>query len=278
MSAELRKLLVGDFENGLYEAAYRNLGDALNPIRFNNFAYALRELIRNLNERLAPDENVLKCGWYKNLTKHENGISRSQRAYYSVQGGISDDFLINVLGLDTTLMHKRLTKAIDKLSKFTHIQPETFSIDAQHIGALTLEIEDAINGLCSAIAECRGELVESVIEKIDRVLVNQTLSETIASIDRIAPHHSVNEVYVDDIELISIDHEQIIFQAAGIIAAELQWGSNSDVRKGDGMRMHDEFPFQCQLVSNVENPIDLTVLEGTFEVDTASWDDSGDDI
>ncbi|MBU3627996.1 hypothetical protein [Polynucleobacter sp. AP-Reno-20A-A9] len=276
MTAQLCKLLKGDFEERLYEAAYKNLRDFSNPLRFNNFSYALRELIRHLNMRLAPDQNVLKSSWYANVTGKKCGISRGQRAYYIVQGGISDEYIQNVLGIQTISMHRRLIKAIDELSKFTHIQPETFSIDCDRVNDLVLEIEGAINGWCTAIAECRYELIESVIEKVDMILINQTISETIESIDRLAPHHSIDELYVDGVEIVSIDHERLIFQATGIITAELQWGSNSNVRKGDGILMFDEFSFKCQLFSDVASPVSLTLMDDTFVVDTSAWNDYDD--
>ncbi|WP_414863271.1 hypothetical protein [Pseudomonas chlororaphis] len=43
----------------------RNLEDKQNKLRFNNFAYAMRELARHVLKRLAPDDKVLKCAWYK---------------------------------------------------------------------------------------------------------------------------------------------------------------------------------------------------------------------
>ena len=273
MTVQLHNLLKGDFEEGLYGAAYKNLNDISNPLRFNNFSYALRELMRHLNKRLAPDECVLQCSWYTNLTEKKDGISRGQRAFYSVQGGISDEYMRNVLGIDTSAMHKRLKDAIDELSKFTHIEPKTFSLDCEQGNSMVREIEGAIDGLCAAIMECRGELVESVVEKVDRVLINETLCETISSIDRLAPHHSIDELYVDVIEVTSIDHEWLVFHVQGTINAQLQWGSNSDVRKGDGMLIPEEFSFQCQLVSHVDSPVDLAFVDGTLMVDTSAWDD-----
>lgn len=48
-----------DFEQRLFEATINNLFDAYNPLRFNNFAYATRELVRHILTRIAPDKGVL---------------------------------------------------------------------------------------------------------------------------------------------------------------------------------------------------------------------------
>lgn len=65
------------FERDLFRAAIKNITHSSSPIRFNNFAYAIRELTRHVLKRLAPDENVLKSQWYKNELEIENGITYS---------------------------------------------------------------------------------------------------------------------------------------------------------------------------------------------------------
>jgi len=54
------KYLKTDFEKNLFEAAFYNLLDIHNPLRFNNFSYVIRELIDHILRRLAPDECVIK--------------------------------------------------------------------------------------------------------------------------------------------------------------------------------------------------------------------------
>lgn len=71
MDENITELISKDqFELDLYEAAVHNLSDLSNKLRFNNFAYAMRELSRHVLHRLAPSEGVLKCSWYKNLTQN----------------------------------------------------------------------------------------------------------------------------------------------------------------------------------------------------------------
>lgn len=113
--------LVDGFEKELYQAALCNLDDVNNRLRFNNFAYAMRELVRHVLNRLAPDMEVLDCCWYKNEMDRENGITRIQRVNYAVQGGLSNEYVMDVLGLDIQQIRKSLKKSHDNLSKHTHI-------------------------------------------------------------------------------------------------------------------------------------------------------------
>lgn len=57
---EIEKRLSGDFEHDLFDAALYNLNDVHNKLRFNNFAYSLRELTRHILARLAPDLICIK--------------------------------------------------------------------------------------------------------------------------------------------------------------------------------------------------------------------------
>lgn len=111
----------------------------------------MRELTRHILHRLAPDENVLNCDWYKNETDKENGITRKQRAYYAVQGGLHDLYVQNTLRLEVEDIHKDLIKAINNLSKFTHIEPKVFGLPDADIDALVNETTKAVYGFLTTI-------------------------------------------------------------------------------------------------------------------------------
>ena len=48
--------------------------------------------------------------------------TRAQRISYAVQGGLDDTFVQNTLAIDVDQMRKDFLKALDRLSKFTHIE------------------------------------------------------------------------------------------------------------------------------------------------------------
>lgn len=69
MNERITEILTQGFERELYTAALNNLADSSNPLRLNNFAYAMRELTRHVLHRLAPDESVRKCRWYRDESR-----------------------------------------------------------------------------------------------------------------------------------------------------------------------------------------------------------------
>jgi hypothetical protein len=271
MNPIIAESLLPGFELELYKAAHQNLADQNNPLRLSNFAYAMRELVRHLLERLAPSDSVVACEWYRNQTSKPNGVTRRQRAYFSVQGGLSDDYVCNVLSLETADIHQAVVQAIDRLSKFTHIEPEVFSIDQGRIDELATQTEQAVADLLSTISECRNQIISALWHQIDEAVVLETIRETIGAIDEIATHHSIDEVYVDKILVAKITHDRVMFLATGTIGAELQWGSNSDIRNDMGAVMSESFPFECSLFSWVSEPDELEVEDDSLLVDTSKW-------
>lgn len=271
MRAEIETRLNEGFEKELFQAALANLEDASNPLRFNNFAYAMRELVRHILARLAPDEEVLKCSWYKNETDKKDGISRRQRVYYAVQGGLSDQYVQNELDIDVLAVHSSLRDAVDNLSKHTHIEEKTFNITDGQVQTYVAEVLAAVVGLFVTIEDNLKALVTALWDRLDESTIDAALRETILAIDELATHHTIEEVYTDKVHIVGIDSYFVRFEAHGTVSCELQWGSNSDLRRGDGAVLPQSFPFRCELWSPVDDPQSIQTDENAFGADTSSW-------
>lgn len=273
MLAEIEKELCEGFERNLFVAAQKNLADKSNPLRLNNYSYSMRELTRHVLHRQAPDDNVIKCPWYKNETGKEKGITRKQRAYYAVQGGLENTYVENTLGLEVEDIHSRLVRAISDLSKFTHIEPDVFDLPESDIDALVNETSESVYAFIATIRDCRKMIIDSLWEHIDSAVIDEALRETIIAIDELATHHYINDVDTNRVEIYEINHESIKFRVYGSIGCELQWGSNSDLRRGDGAVLPQSFPFVCELISPVDAPEEIKTIEESLGVDTSSWTD-----
>ncbi|POY36268.1 hypothetical protein C3K47_10965 [Solitalea longa] len=70
-----------------------NLLDKGNKLRFNNFAYGIRELSRHILHNLSPDKEVINCVWYKNDSKKPGQLTRAERVKYAIQKGLPDKFV-----------------------------------------------------------------------------------------------------------------------------------------------------------------------------------------
>lgn len=268
----IRESLAPGLERDLFAAAVRNLCDSNNPLRFNNFAYAARETVRHVLERLAPSERVVKCSWYKNVTDKPNGISRGQRACYAVQGGLGDEFVRDSLSLDTEDIHKSLKSAIDNLSKFTHVEQAVFALPAADVDKFVDETLSAVTRVLDTIDECRKRIVDRFAEQLDSATVDAALSDSLVGVDQLASHFSLQEVYVDSVKVIAIDEHFVHMEARGKLDCILQYGSNSDIRRGDGAEIPQSFEFTCGLEAPVDDPTEIAAVEDSLGVDTTAFE------
>lgn len=268
----IRPWLASGFEAELFEAALNNLNDHANPLRLNNFANSVRETVRRVLKRLAPDQEVIRCQWYRNETGKQDGITRKQRAYFAVQGGLSDEYVKSSLGLDSEADHKALGKAIDELHKYTHIEPSTFGVPATRAEQFAADTLAALAGVLQTVGECRRRILERLEAQIDAAAVDGVLSDSLPGLVELASHFSVEDVDVSSVKVTGIDHERIHIEVNGTIDCILQFGSNSDVRRGDGAEILQSFAFGCQLYCPVEDPDELSVIEDSVGVDTREWE------
>ncbi len=269
---DIENCLVNQFERDLFHASIENISQSASPIRFNNFAYAIRELTRHILARLAPDDEVLKSKWYRNETKIENGISRKQRIYYAIHGGLLPLYIQDTLQIDVKSFNKDFKIIIDRLNKYTHIEGETFGLDEANTFLYANETLETLIDFFNFIRETEETLSNALYKKVEIALIDTIIEQTFSSIDRLATHHSLEYVHTENLDLLDIDHKFIYFEAVGTIEYRMQWGSNSDVANGDGLVFNKGFPFRCKINSNALNPNDVVVDIDSIEIETVEND------
>lgn len=268
----LGKFVTTDFEKRMLKASFLNLQNLANELCFNNFAASIRELSRHILARLSPDANVLRSVWYKNEIQGKvNGITRAQRVKYAVQGGITDDFVKNELDIDVGRLNKRITKAIDLLNKFTHVNESTLGMPPRKVYDMVNETVDAFEVLFEIVETCRRRIIRTIARTIDDSLLNHSVESTFDDIDILSTHTSVDECHISDISITGITDQDIFLTVNGMIRVRLQYGSDGDVSDGDGVVTHDSFPFTLGLTGEV-NQLDKFIPEiNTMKIDTSSF-------
>lgn len=275
---ELRPLLQTEFQRRLFEGATLSAQAVGNPLRLNNFSTAFRELVRDVLDHLAPNEEIKQCSWYVPDPTSGTGVTRGHRVSFVIYGGIAPAYAEEELHIDVKGERKQLIQAVDTLSKFTHVTPKTFDFPSQEVDKYVSEACEALHRVLVVAAEARQALAEAIAGEVEDEVVQAVISETIMSVDEIASHHSIDEVELDEIEVARIGAREVEFLAHGSIGVELQWGSNSDVRNDNGAVMSDSFPLTMKLISSVDNPTAVRGVEDSLSVDTSDWyDDYSED-
>ena len=262
--------LASGFEQELFLAAIANVDDISNKLRLNNFAYSMRELIRVVLERLAPDEEVVNAPWFEpNDKEHPDKVTRSQRIKYAIQGWLSDNYVTDTLRIDHQDNDKELRKNIDELSKYTHVTESTFNIEPVQITELALGVLCNVQHFLMTVAEARYQVQQAAIDCIDEEMIEEFYNNVQNDIDILATHHEILAYMITDINLKGQDSDTITLEVIGNVQVRLQWGSDGDMRRGDGYETKMSFPFSSTLIASYKNKHgDVHIVSRTIDIKT----------
>lgn len=250
---KIELLVKTDFERELLKAVFLNLEDTGNKLKYNNFSYSLRELLRHILYRISPNEHILNCTWYKDKSvDKENGITRRQRIKYAIQGGLSDVYLKDKLELSFDYLTNEVVKSINSLSKFTHVNEKTFGISNEALRERVDETADKFLNFFNSIISCRNAIINRMEENISESINEHTVTECIEEIDMLSTHHNIESISIDKIHITEINSVELTIEVDGSLDVRQQWGSNGDVKKGDGLVSYESFPFSSILKSEIK--------------------------
>lgn len=262
--------LEADFEKELFTACLRNYASHGNSLRFHNFAFSIRELIKNIIEKKSPNDKLLQASWYKREHEHYE-ISRRQRLKYCSQAKISDAYLGEEFLEESNERIDEMLKLYFFLNKYTHItekymhpSPQEFFLKAKQILQIATEI---LNG----IHICRDELIRTLEDKIRNAVIDTAVSSMPENLVTIANHAYVDYTEVEEFGITSIDDEYINIYASGTVYVTQEYGS-----RNDGVSLEESYPFTLHMASHLDSPETFEVISEALEVDTSSWYDDGE--
>jgi hypothetical protein len=261
-----------DFKKSVFDGALKSFEQSDNPLRLNNLATGLRELIRLILRDLAPDAGIKACSWYKpEVDKHGNEIiTRSQRIHYAVHAGLPIAFVQDTLHVDI----KKTTKDFDtlngKFSKFAHIEEATFGIEDSAAEGFAEEALEVFSSLYETIDDCRKSTYRAMEEFATDAVEDELFSSVISELDQLATHYTVSQVNMEDLDL-TMDSETIRLAVAGTVDCNFQYGSSSDVERGDGAESSGAYPFTCKYEADIKTPADLVLVCGSLNIDNSSF-------
>jgi hypothetical protein len=268
----LKPKAIDAFSRSAIAGAQHALADMANPLRLNFFSTAMRILFEHMIGTLAPVEEVKQSKWFV-AERPDNVPTRWQRIVFAIQGGMTDSFVKGSLQIDTMPLRQKLIKAVDNLSKHVHGREDTIIEGNDEQDAAASAAIEALGTFLDTYHECRSTILDAISEELDDAAVDALITDTILEVDELATHHSVDEVYVGDTSVQSIGADFITYRATGTVAVTLQWGSNSDLRRGDGAEAGLSFPFRCDIEVSLDDPLDVASGETDYAVDVSSWRD-----
>lgn len=265
LEKELIPLFKNSFEKKLFIASIKNL-HGRNSLAFNNFSYAIRELIRHLLHRLSPDKDVIKCSWYKPILNGK--ITRSDRIKYMIHGGLGN-FILDKIYLRERIEEAQaeLLNNIDVLNKYTHIESHTFNLKPKEKYTLSIECLKAVREILNLIQETRESIFEFIMENIDDALNERVAMQYVESIDELSSHTIVEEIYSELHNGVDISSDTIEINVVGTIGCNLQYGSRRDIE----FETYMSFPFNVPVSIKIKRPFGEHISLGHLSVNTEKF-------
>lgn len=264
-----KTLIKIQFEQELCEAAFDNL-QTKSKLRSNNFAYSIRELSRHILHRLSPSDDVQRCSWYK-PTKNEKGeivITRADRINYAIYGGF-DNNALSTMGLNGYIdnARKNLLASIDSLSKYTHINKDTFDVSDSETSELVNNVIGSFNGFVDCMNDIRQQVVACLEAEINQEILSATIYETYSDIDILSTHSSIENYCIDSITVDDITSQEVVLKVSGSVDVRLQYGSDGDQRRGDGYVTNMDIPYEASVSADIKASLKKFHLNGNIQFD-----------
>lgn len=265
------------FEKDLFLATLRNLSDHGNPVRFNNFAYCMREIIGIILAKYSSDEDIKKCSWY--IKPPDTEVTRLQRVVYAVCGGMEVDYvrstILEIEEDEVDVLSETLSgfsKKFNQLSKFTHVRSsKNFNISDEKCEELSKAVLKLTSDILSLIDDCRKEIQWKIDEQVSDTVIDTSVQSTMDGLDILSTHGMVNYIDLDEYSVSGITSQSIEIVGRGTAYCILEWGSRSDMRNGDGASIETDFPYNFTAHVSLTNLDDVHIPENHMDIDNSSW-------
>jgi hypothetical protein len=278
LTNDVRQHFKFEIERKIFDAAVLGFNSEDNPLRLNNFAFAMRELGRIWLEHLAPKEQIRQCAWFVQNTelREKDGVTRTQRAKFAVQGPLHDDFVRDTLHIDVDTTVKEYTKLIDRLSSFGHDIEKSFGLSPQEAEREAMDALDTFNRLATLITERHESLLSEAADAAKDALAEELFGQVQSELDILSTHSTVEGAHLESLTITALDSNRILFKGDGSVDVRLQYGSDSDVARDDGAVSYDSYPLDCKFEADTERPLEITIVSSSLYIDTHSFYDDGE--
>lgn len=259
------------FELELFESALRNYCSYGNPIRFNNFAFVMRELLKHVLKRRAPEELVIQCDWFRPDPNNDGHPTRRQQLKYCMQAGLQDNLLSEEIREDIKELINSYNSHITVLNNYTHINPSSYGAETNSSYRKLKGVISTYNEIMGVIEQGKSEVIGYLPEKLADFVEQEILTEIPEALDQLSTHTFIEEVELDNFVVDYIDNEYVYINGNSTVYVELNYGSDSDRRKGDGHTRRESFPVRFKCKAKAKNPRRAFVLKDSIEVINDSW-------
>jgi hypothetical protein len=254
----------------ILNAAQSIIATTTNPLRYSFAALALRELLREFFAVVAPDAAILAAQWHT-IVDTKRPVTRRDRILFSVYGFLKPSFFPKPFSNEVDQLVIDLIAKIDDLSKYLHVTPAVMATPTTSLQAEYAQALDLFEKLIQAIESAHAHVLDELATQLTDTLSEMFSAEFFQELDSLSTH--TRPQWADDVAvtITSIDSRVIEFSGNGTVAVDLQYGSDGDCRRGDGLECSDSYPFSFKGHSAVSDPLKVEVGKDDVSIDTSSF-------
>lgn len=253
----------------ILDGAVASFADISNPLRFSNTATGLRELLRELFASISPDRSIKACSWF--IPHPKAGVTRRHRTQFAVYSYLDPQHFPTsfVSGIDT--LATQIADQVGELSAFTHVTKASLATPEQTAIASFDSTLGLFLRLFESIESAREHLRDALQIEIQERLSDIFTSDFFDELDILSTHTRPQDAEDVEVEIKDIGKETITFSGTGSVLCDLQYGSDGDCRRGDGVEFSDSYPFKFSGEARTANPREVKVDRSDVSVDTNSF-------
>ncbi len=167
-------------------------------------------------------------------------------------------------------MASELLKDIGKLSSFTHVTEQVLDKSYYDAAPLFAAVMQRFILLVAAIESARllaeKDIAAEIQSNLDSIFVEDFFDE----LDCLSTHTRPQGAADVEVDSVTFDESWIEFSGTGTVECDLQWGSDGDVARGDGVESSDSYPFKFSGRAPIGDLSRIEIDRNSIEIDTSS--------
>jgi len=255
----------------ILDGALNSFRDTGNALRYVNTGNGLRELHREFLAEVAPDDEVKKAPWFVPDKTSKNGVTRRHRIDYAIFKNLKQDQFPKAFAEQADATASSLLKDIGELSAYTHVTESILNKAYSDAAPLFASVMQQFLLLIAAIEGAKMLVEEDITTELQSHLDGVFTEDFFDELDCLSSH--TRPQGASDIEILNVtfDEDTIRFDGSGSVDCDLQWGSDGDVRRGDGAESSASFPFKFSGKTPIGDPSQVKIERDSIIIDTSSF-------
>ncbi len=254
----------------MLDGALAPLSNKTKRMRFAMAAHGLRELLREVLAHFAPDAKIKNACWFKPDPSSKTGITRKHRTTFAVYGFVNPAALPEALSREVEEIAHKISDHVEHLSEYAHTTAEVLTKPESEAITLLDSTLDLFPALLKAVAHGQETLIDELQMALTRHLSDIFVNDFFDELDILSTHTRPTGADDVQVEISDIDEQGIYFTGTGSVSCDLQYGSDGDCRREDGVEWQDSFPFSFEGAASVTD-LETEVERESVNVDTGKY-------